>query len=97
MLLQRVEEGGEAIGSYARAACSSAIHHKFGEHATFKCMDDQCIHVPAAMGGVSQHACEALCGTPQLINARDEEERHPKKKNPVFAMLRGHRQSRHQV
>jgi hypothetical protein len=97
MLLQRVEEGGGAIGSYARAACSSAMHHKFGEHATFKCMDDQCIHVPAAMGGVSQHACEALCGTPQLINARDEEERHPKKKNPVFAMLRGHRQSRHQV
>ena len=97
MLLQRVEEVGGAIGSYARAACSSAMRHKFGEHATFKCMDDKCIHVPAAMGGVSQHACEALCGTPQLINARDEEKRHPKKKNPVFAMLRGYRQSRHQV
>ena len=35
------------------------MHHKFGEpRPNAKCMDDQCIHVPAAIGGVSQHACD---------------------------------------
>ena len=42
------------------------MHHKFGEHATSKCMDDQCIHVPAAIGGVSQHACD-VCVVDQSI------------------------------